>query len=55
MDQMESLCDEVLIIDKGEVLLHGNLDEIIATYEINGTTNHSLNEIFIDKVGKNYE
>lgn len=55
MDQMESLCDEVLIIDKGETLLAGNLKDIIATYEIDGTTNHSLNEIFIDKVGKNYE
>ena len=55
MDQMESLCDEVLIIDKGETLLAGNLKEILATYEIDGTTNHSLNEIFIDKVGKNYE
>ena len=55
MDQMESLCDEVLIIDKGETLLAGNLKDIIATYEMDGTTNHSLNEIFIDKVGKNYE
>ena len=55
MDQMESLCDEVLIIDKGETLLAGNLKEIIASYEIDGTTNHSLNEIFLDKVGKNYE
>ena len=47
--------DEVLIIDKGEVLLYGELDEVISNYEINGTRNHSLNEIFIDKVGKNYE
>ena len=40
------------MIDKGNILLLGNLNEILSSYEINGTTNHSLNEIFIDKVGE---
>jgi len=55
MEQVEALCEEFLMIDKGNILLLGNLNEILSTYEINGTTNHSLNEIFIDKVGKNDE
>ena len=55
MEQVEALCEEFLMIDKGNVLLLGNLNEIRKNYEINGTTNHSLNEIFIDKVGKKDE
>lgn len=55
MEQVEALCEEFLMIDKGNILLLGNLNEILSSYEINGTTNHSLNEIFIDKVGKNDE
>lgn len=55
MNQVENLCEEFLLIDKGNILLKGNLKEIISTYEINGTRNHSLNEIFIDKVGKENE
>ena len=55
MEQVEALCEEFLMIDKGNILLLGNLNEILSSYEINGTTNHSLNEIFIDKVGKKDE
>lgn len=55
MNQVENLCEEFLLIDKGNILLKGNLKEIIASYEINGKRNHSLNEIFIDKVGKENE
>ena len=55
MEQVEVLCEDVLMINKGNVLLLGNLKEILANYEINGTKNHSLNEIFIDKVGKDNE
>lgn len=51
MEQVENLCDEVLILDKGNILLLGKLKEIINSYEINGSTGHTLNEIFIDKVG----
>ena len=51
MEQVENLCDEVLILDKGNTLLLGNLKEIINSYEINGNAGHTLNEIFIDKVG----
>ena len=45
------LCEDLLIIDHGKSVLQGNLKQIIDTYVINGTTNHNLNEIFIDKVG----
>ena len=45
------LCEDLLIIDRGKSVLQGNLKQIIDTYVINGSTNHSLNEIFIDKVG----
>lgn len=51
MEHIEMLCEDLLIIDKGKSVLQGNLKQIIDTYDINGSTNHSLNEIFIDKVG----
>ena len=51
MEQVENLCDDVLILDNGNALLSGNLKEIIDSYEINGIKGHTLNEIFIDKVG----
>ncbi len=55
MDHVEILCENLLILDKGKVLLQGNLQEILETYEIKGKKNNSLNDIFIDKVGKEYE
>lgn len=55
MEQVESMCEEFLMIDKGNVVIQGNLQEILENYEMNGTKGHSLNEIFIDKVGKEDE
>lgn len=51
MEHIEMLCEDLIIINKGETLLQGNLQEIRENYEINGKKNNSLNEIFIDKVG----
>ena len=52
MEHIEILCEDLLIIDKGNAVLQGNLKEIIENYEINGNKGNSLNDIFIDKVGK---
>ena len=51
MSQVENLCDDILLIDKGSVLLQGNLKEIVQNYKINGEYAKTLNDIFIDKVG----
>ena len=51
MEHIEMLCEDLIIINKGETLLQGNLQDIKKNYEINGMKNNSLNEIFIDKVG----
>ena len=51
MDHVEELCDELLILEKGKKVLQGNLKEIKETFEINGKTNNSLNDIFISAVG----
>ena len=51
MEHIEMLCEDLIIIDKGETLLQGNLQEIKENYEIDGKRNNTLNEIFIDKVG----
>ena len=51
MEQVEFLCEDILIIDKGNSVLQGNLKEITENYEINGKKGNPLNEIFIDKVG----
>lgn len=55
MSHVEDLCDEILMIDKGEVLVKGNLKEIIQEYKIGEKSVSSLNEIFIDKVGETDE
>lgn len=52
MTHVENLCDDILLINHGEALLQGNLNEIISSYTINGKPANSLNEIFIDKVGE---
>ena len=52
MNHVENLCDEILLINNGEALLQGNLNEILKTYSINGSPANSLNDIFIDKVGE---
>lgn len=55
MEHIEMLCEDLIIINKGETLLQGNLQVILENYEINGKKNNTLNEIFIDKVGGNDE
>lgn len=55
MQNVEDLCESIMIINKGDALLQGNLKEIIENYEINGEKNNSLNDIFIDKVGQSDE
>lgn len=47
MDHVEELCDELIILNEGKTVLQGNLNDIINTYEIDGKTNNSVNEIFI--------
>lgn len=51
MEHIEMLCENLLMIDHGNDVLQGNIEKIRETYVINGSTWHSLNEIFIDKVG----
>jgi len=55
MSHVENICDEILLINKGESLLYGNLKEIIDNYKINGNKVETLNDIFIDKVGEDGE
>lgn len=52
MTHVEKICDNILLINKGEALLQGNLKQIMNEYKINGQPVHSLNEVFIDKVGE---
>ena len=55
MDHVEELCESIIILDKGESILQGNIKDLENNYEIDGKKGHNLNEIFIDKVGKLYE
>ena len=55
MSHVENLCDDVLLIDQGKVILYDNIDKIKNDYLNNGKTDISLNDIFIDKVGENIE
>lgn len=52
MSHVENICDDILMIHKGEALLQGNLKEILKHYEVNGKQVESLNDVFIDKVGE---
>lgn len=52
MSHVETLCDDILLINRGEALLQGNLKEILANYKIGDKPASSFNEIFIDKVGE---
>lgn len=52
MDHIEELCDELIVLNEGKTVLKGNLKEIIETYEINGKTNNTINDIFIDVVSE---
>ncbi len=47
MDHVGELCDDLIILNEGKTVLQGNLKEIIKTYEIDGKTNNSVNDIFI--------
>lgn len=51
MSHVENICDDILLINKGESLLQGNLSNILQNYKINGKENITLNDIFIEKVG----
>lgn len=51
MNHVENLCDDILLINKGESLLQGNLSQILQNYKIEGKENITLNDIFIEKVG----
>ena len=51
MENVENLCDEILMIDQGKALIQGELKEVIKNYKIDGKPVSALNEIFIDKVG----
>lgn len=55
MSHVENLCDDLLLINHGNCLLYGDLNEIKENYVINGNHVSSLNEIFIDKVGEDDE
>lgn len=52
MSHVENLCDDILLINKGEALLQGNLKEILANYKIEDKETVTLNDIFIEKVGE---
>ena len=47
MDHVEELCDEIAILEKGIIIVKGNLKEIKKKYN-----NQSLNQIFISRVGE---
>ena len=50
MDHIEELCDEIVILNKGDTLIKGNLKQIMENYEIDGKKNNNLNDIFISAV-----
>lgn len=55
MNHVENLCDDILLINNGNTLLQGNLQEILHSYIINDAPVNSLNDIFINKVGELHE
>lgn len=56
MSHVETLCDDLLLINHGHALLQGSLTDILANYTTSqNKPASSLNEIFIDKVGDIYE
>lgn len=53
MSHVETLCDDLLLINHGKSLLQGPLTEILTNYTTSqGESANSLNQIFIDKVGE---
>ena len=55
MEHVENLCDDILLINHGEVLLQGKLSDIISNYKIGNEHVSSLNDIFIKETGNNEE
>ena len=52
MSHVETICDDILILNKGKVLLYGNLKDVSQNYKLsNGNIAQNLTEIFVDKVG----
>ena len=52
MDHVEELCDNIVILERGNTVLQGDLKTIRETYRIDGKINNSLNDIFISAVGE---
>lgn len=52
MDHVEELCDEVVILDKGNTVLKDKINKLKQNYKINGKTGNNLNDIFIDCIEK---
>jgi ABC-2 type transport system ATP-binding protein len=48
MEEAEHLCDRIIIMDKGEILTEGSLDEIL---KLSGG-HHNLDELFIALTGR---
>jgi ABC-2 type transport system ATP-binding protein len=52
MSHVETLCDDILILNKGNALVYGNLKELSSNYVLSdGSIAQNLNDIFVDKVG----
>ena len=52
MTNIEDLCDDVLLINKGKSILQGDLNEIKSKYKEQFEKDISLNDIFIKAVGE---
>lgn len=50
MEEIESVCSRLIIIDKGKIIEQGNKDEIKKKYKEKGLD--SLEEIFLQLTGK---
>ena len=46
MEEAESLCDKIIIIDEGKILREGTLNELL------DDNSHNLDELFIRLTGK---
>lgn len=52
MEEVESICDRVIILDKGKVLATGTTEELKKLVPIEGKENPTLNDIFLELTGK---
>jgi ABC-2 type transport system ATP-binding protein len=46
MEEAESLCDHIIIIDEGQILKEGKLEDLLDEHS------HNLDELFINLTGK---